>query len=115
MTIGAFLWSLGLLLAALVAPAYGTATLVGENGARVLAVVAVPTVVSVMVWVSLWRKCARGARGGGYVAWTCIAVLAAFCLLAILSVGIYVVPVALLLAWAALLTPSGSPGAQSGP
>ena len=101
----AFLWSIGLLVAALVAPVYGSATLVDDTGARVLLVVAVPAVISATAWVALWRKCARDNRVSGYVAWTCVWVLAAFCVLAILSIGIFVAPAVVLLAGAASLTP----------
>ena len=105
-TICAFAWSIGLLLAALFAPEYGSATLVQENGSGVLLVVAVPAAVSVAVWFALWRKCSHGARVWGYVAWFCVGVLALFCLLALFSIGLFVVPVALLLARATVLTPS---------
>jgi hypothetical protein len=109
LTVLAFVWSVGLLIAALVVPAYGSGTLVDENGTGVLLVVAVPAVVSVVVWMALWRQCSRGGRVSGYVAWGGISVLGAFCILGMLSIGIYVVPVAVLLARAAALTPSGSP------
>jgi hypothetical protein len=107
LTVIAFVWSIGLLVAALLAPVYGPATLVDENGAGVLLVVAVPAAISATVWIALWRKCARGNRVSGYVAWTCVWVLAGFCVLAILSIGVFVAPVAVFLACAASLTPSG--------
>jgi hypothetical protein len=44
LTVIAFLWSIGLLVAAVVAPVYGSATLVDENGQGVLLVVAFPAV-----------------------------------------------------------------------
>ncbi|MGO9899667.1 MAG: hypothetical protein ACLP0J_08225 [Solirubrobacteraceae bacterium] len=72
LTVIAFLWSIGLLVAALVAPVYGSATLADENGARVVLVMAVPAVISAAAWVALWRKCTRGDRVSGYVAWTCV-------------------------------------------
>ena len=98
---------IGLLVAALLVPVYGSATLVDDNGPGVLLVVAVPAVISAAAWIALWRKCARGNRVSGYVAWTCVWALAGFCVLAILSIGIFVAPVAVLLASAASLTPSG--------
>lgn len=107
LTVIAFVWSIGLLVAALVAPVYGPATLVDDNGPRVLLVVAVPAVISAAAWIALWRKCTRGDRVSGYVAWTCVWILGGFCVLAILSVGIFIAPVAVLLACAASLTPSG--------
>jgi hypothetical protein len=108
----AVLWSIGLLLVALVAPVYGSATLVDENGLRALLVVTVPAVITVAVWIALWRRCARGGRVSGYVAWTCVTVLAGFCVIGLASIGLFVAPVAVLLARATSLTPSGSP---SGP
>jgi hypothetical protein len=104
----AFVWSIGLLVAALLAPEYGSATLVDENGWGVLVPVAVPAVISVAVWLALWRKCSRGGSVGAAVAWTGVSVLAVFCLIALASIGLFVLPVALLLGCAASLTPSGS-------
>jgi hypothetical protein len=97
----AFLWSVGVFVA-------GWATLVDQNGERVLWVLAVPAVVTLVVWVALWRRCSRGGRPSGYLAWAAVAALALFCLLAILSIGIFVAPVAVLLGFAVSLTPSGS-------
>jgi hypothetical protein len=107
LTVLAFVWSIGLLVAALLAPAYGSATLVDENGSGVLLVMAVPAVISAAVWLALWRKCTRGGPVSGVVAWTCVSVLAVFCLLGLASIGLFVIPVAALLAWAASVTPSG--------
>jgi hypothetical protein len=107
LTVLAFVWSIGLLVAALFAPAYGSATLVDENGTRVLVVIAVPAVISAAVWLALWRKCTRGGSVSGVVAWTCVSLLAVFCLLALASIGMFVIPVAVLLAWAVSETPPG--------
>lgn len=112
LTVAALLWSVGLLGAALLLPTYGSATLVDENGVRVLLPVVVPAVISVVVWLALWRKCSRGGRLAGWVAWAFIALLVGFCVLAILSIGVFVAPVAVLLASAASRTPSGSPPAR---
>ena len=108
LTVLAFVWSIGLLVAALLAPEYGSATLVDENGSGVLVAVAVPALISVAVWLALWRKCTHGGQVGGVVAWTGVSVLSVFCLIALASIGLLVLPVALLLASAASLTPSGS-------
>jgi hypothetical protein len=107
LTVLAFVWSIGLLLGALFAPAYGSTTLVQENGSDVLLPVAVPAFISLAVWLALWRKCTHGGRASGVVAWTCVSILAAFCVLALFSIGIFVVPVAALLAWAVSVTPDG--------
>lgn len=103
----AFVWSVGLLAAALFAPVYGSATLVDENGPRALLVAMVPALISVVVWVALWRMCTRGGRLSGYIAWTFVSVLGAFCLLGLASIGLFVAPVAGLLCWAASLAPPG--------
>jgi hypothetical protein len=109
LTVAAFAWSMALLVAALVVPIYGSATLVQENGRGVLLVVAVPAVLSATVWLALWRRCSRGGPVSGYVAWTGVAGLAGFCLLGLASIGLFVVPVAVLLAWAVAITPPASP------
>lgn len=109
LTVGAFLWSVGLVGAALLLPAYGSATLVEENGTQVLLPVAVPAVISAVVWLALWRKCSRGGRVAGRVAWVFVALLSGECVVAIASIGIFAAPVAVLLACAAAKTPSGSP------
>jgi hypothetical protein len=83
-------------------------TLVQVNGLRVLIPVAVPAFVAGLVWVALHRKCSRGGRASGYLAWSLVWMLFAFCLVAILSIGWFVIPVAGLLALAASLTPSGA-------
>jgi cyanate permease len=114
LTVLAFLWSIGLIVAALVAPVYGPATLVEENGRGVLLVVAAPSVVSALVWIALWRKCSRGGRVSDYVVWAGVSVLAVLCVLGLASIGLVIAPVPLLLARAASLTPSGSPPGPPG-
>lgn len=103
----AFVWSVGLLAAALFAPAYGSTTLVEENGSGVLLVVAFPAVISAAVWLALWRRCTRGGPVSGAVAWTCVSILVVFCLLGLASIGLFVIPVAVLLACATSVTPLG--------
>lgn len=92
---------------ALFAPAYGSTTLVQENGSGVLIPVGIPAVVSAAVWLALWHRCTRGGSVSGVVAWTCVSLLAVFCLLALASIGLFVIPVAVLLACAASATPVG--------
>jgi hypothetical protein len=88
-------------------------TLVAVNGLGVLVPVGVPLVIAALVWAALHRKCSRGGRVGGYVAWACISILGAFCFVALFSIGIFVVPVVVLLACAASRTPSGAPPADA--
>ena len=124
MTLLALAWAVALLVAAFVLPVYGSSTasgpsglsvdldsptLVAVNGLWVLAPVGLPALVAAVVWFALHRKCSRGSRPSAYVAWALIGLLIAFCLLAVASIGIFVVPGAALLAGAAALTPSGTP------
>jgi 4-amino-4-deoxy-L-arabinose transferase-like glycosyltransferase len=90
-----------------------SSTLVGVNGFGVLAPVALPALIAAVVWFALHRKCSRGSRPSGHLAWTCIAALIVFCMAAAASIGIFVLPAAALLAGAAALTPSGTPPALS--
>jgi hypothetical protein len=118
LTATAFAWALALVVAAFVVPVYegeaagdggfsGSmgATLIGENGLGALVPVALPALVTALVSLALHRKRSHGSRGGGRVAWVLIGLLALFCLLAILSIGVLVLPVAGLLAGAARVTP----------
>jgi hypothetical protein len=105
----ALAWGILLIAGALLLPVYGSATLVAENGRGVLIPVSFPAAVSVAVWVALRVKCSRGGRAPELVAWVLIAVLSAFCLVAILSIGLLVVPAAALLAVAAVMTPAPLP------
>jgi hypothetical protein len=120
LTVTAFLWSAALVGAAFVLPLYGSSstsstgahssaslTLVQVNGPRVLIPVGLPLIIVALVWAALHRKCSRGGRVPGYLAWTFVGILAAGCLVAIASVGLLIVPVAALLVCAAAITPSG--------
>ncbi len=102
-------WGLALIVAALLVPEYGSQTLVDENGAGVLVPVAIPALISAATWVALRLKCSHSSRVAGFAAWLLIALLCAFCLLAILSIGIFVIPAAALLVRAAMLTPGTAP------
>jgi uncharacterized protein involved in response to NO len=98
-------WSVALLVAAMVAPVYssatvttarfatatGSATLVQVNGWRVLVVVGIPLVCTLLVGAALWRR--AGRPGAGVAAWVVTGLLAGFNVLALASIGIFVVPV----------------------
>jgi hypothetical protein len=106
LTVTAFLWAVALIGAALVVPVYNTSeTLVAENGSGVLIAVAIPAALAAGVWLALHRRCSRGSRTASCVAWSLVALLTVFCVLALFSIGSVVAPVALLLAAAAALTP----------
>jgi hypothetical protein len=99
-----------LLVSSLTLPAYSgeyvsstgswstTATLVEENGAWVLAVVALPLIPVAAVAVSMWRRRQRVRPGAGPLAWSAVGVLAAFAFVTGFSIGLYVFPVVGLLA-----------------
>ena len=134
LTVWAFGWCIALLVAAFVLPMYGTSasapsgasvpsassTLVQVNGPGVLVPVGLPALITAVVWLALHRKCSRGGRLSGCVAWSLIGLLSALCLVAIASIGMLVLPVSALLWGAASLTPSGgqhglTSAAQPGP
>jgi hypothetical protein len=68
----------------------GSNTLVGVNGLRVVPVLGVPLLATVFVAGALWLRSWRGAVP---LAWTITGLLAAFNVVALLSIGVFVVPV----------------------
>jgi hypothetical protein len=126
LTIAGMAWSAALLAAACVLPVYGSSgssstglswsgssTLVAVNGIGVLVPVGIPLLISASVWFALHRKCSCGGPLAGYLAWALVVVLALGCLIAAASIGLLIVPVALLLARAAAITPSAPTSAQT--
>jgi hypothetical protein len=107
----ALVWSAGLILAALVWPAYssstttsdtvtlGHATLVQANGVRALVLVAIPLAFSVVALAAI-RMRRAGVRFTGAVAWVAIGVLAVESLVGIMTIGLFIAPVPILLALA---------------
>jgi hypothetical protein len=99
----ALAWSAAVMVGAFVVPVYstdgsagpGSATLVGENGGWVAGLVSIPLVVTLFVGEALWKR--RDAQTAGPVAWTMTGLLIAFNLLAILSIGMFVLPVTIAL------------------
>ena len=104
----------GLVIVALLAPVYqsqgvsssgtmteGSATLVGVNGWVALLVAGAPLAAAVVTGYGLWRR--AGRPGAGVPAWTVTGLLACFNVLAMATIGMFVVPVtaALLAACAA--------------
>ena len=112
----------GLVIAALLAPVYqsqsvsssgitasGSATLVGVNGWRALLIAAVPLAAAVMAGYGLWRR--AGRPGAGVLAWTVTGLLACFNVVAMATIGVFVVPVTVAL-FIACATHGGRPHAQ---
>ena len=115
----ALAWSLALIPAAFYAPAYHgerssstgaiihtSATLVHVNGDWVLIVVAVPALLSAVVWIALAHR--ERSRVASLVASATVVVLGAFNMLAILSIGIFIVPATAALAWAVWRNPAAT-------
>lgn len=117
-------WCIALLVGAATLPAYSgeyvsaegvrstSATLVEENGAWVLAVVALPLIPVLLVAAALWRRRQSDQPGAGPVAWTAVGVLGAFAFITGFSIGLFVLPVVGLLALACA-TASGAPSANA--
>jgi hypothetical protein len=115
----ALVWSAGLVVAALVWPAYSTsasshdgvtlghATLVQVNGARALVLVAIPLVVSAAV-LGTMRVRGAGTRWARPAAWAAIGLLAVEALVGIMTIGLFIVPVPILLAGAMRRTAGAS-------
>jgi hypothetical protein len=72
----------------------GSETLVGVNGPGIVVVLCVPLLAAALVAVAVRL---RSRRGWVPFAWVVIAVLGAFNLLAMLSIGVFVLPVTLAL------------------
>ena len=87
--------------------------MIAVNGLGVLVPIGVPLLISALVWFALHRKCSRGGPFAGYLAWMLVAVLALGCVAAAASIGLLIVPVALLLGRAAAITPAGPAPTQT--
>jgi hypothetical protein len=109
----------GLVILALLAPVYqsqtvsssgtmanGSATLVGVNGWGALLVAGAPLAAAVLAGYGLWRR--AGRPGAGVLAWAVTGLLACFNVLAIATIGVFVVPVTVAL-FAACVAHGGRP------
>ncbi|PSL06748.1 hypothetical protein CLV30_102134 [Haloactinopolyspora alba] len=118
----ALVWSVGLLVAGFTVPMYrqetesssgtishGTDTFVGVNGSQSVIVLLAPLLVSILVAGALLMRRVPGTMA---IAWTMTAALCGLTALAMLSIGVLVLPVAAALVVACTAKPS-SP-AQSG-
>ena len=115
--VAALVWSVGLLLAALVVGAYRgqtvsseagitltTRTLVQVHGLQALILVVLPVVACVAVAIALWHR-RRAAAWSGPVAWAAVGVLAIESILAITSLGAFLLPAVVLLVLSVRLIP----------
>jgi hypothetical protein len=119
---GALVWAVGVVLAALLLPAFNgqtvsselngvtltTATFVQVNGAWVLIPVAVPVVVTVLVGVALRARRTNGPSWVGPAAWAALAVVLVLALVTIASIGAIMLPVVVLLVLAMRLVPAAT-------
>ncbi len=71
-----------------------TDTLVGVNGTGVLVVLAVPLLVTALVGLALWQRSRRLALP---VAWTLTGLMALLNLLAMLTIGVFFLPITIAL------------------
>jgi hypothetical protein len=122
----AALWCIGLVVAAAMLPFYrsetatalgtadgatsrsattGTGTLLEVNGAGVLVVVSMPLVAVVLVWAALLLRRRRHRYGAGPLAWTIVGLLGALAFVGMLTIGIFILPVVVLLAIACAAAP----------
>ncbi len=76
---------------------YGSGTLVAENGLNIVFVLAVPLIFTFAIWAALRLHARRGAMA---LAWTLAGSLALFNLAAIMTIGLFIVPVTICLLYA---------------
>jgi hypothetical protein len=89
--------------------AHTSSTLIAQNGTWVLIPVAVPALLVAVAWVAL-----RRGRKGRHTAAAATGLLAAFNLLALFSIGLFVMPATALIFLALLATPAIGGAALSG-
>ena len=97
-------WGLALVIAAVTVPVYSSGgTLTEVNGDGILAVVAIPLLVTVGVALALRHRYRTGRRGPGVVAPMLTGLVLIFCVLGMLTIGVFVLPVAIALVVACAL------------
>lgn len=119
LTCAALIWSLGLVVVAIFVHTYGGQTVSDSNGLTLTArtaiqvhglkaviVVAIPVVATLVVAWALYRRRTGRSRYSGAAAWTAIVIVATVAVLGIPSVGLFMVPVVVLLVLAARLVVS---------
>ena len=89
-----------------------TDTLVGVNGAGVLIVLTVPLLVTALVTLALWQRSRRLALP---VAWTLTGLMAVLNLLAMLTIGVFFLPITIALIVACSTSRARSQPLQTAP
>jgi hypothetical protein len=74
-----------------------SATLVAENGLHVIFILVIPLIVTLAVWTALLQRTRRGALA---IAWILSGLLALFNLAALMTIGLYIIPVSVSLLFA---------------
>lgn len=88
----AILWAATVAIGAFVAPLYrGGATLVEVNGSYTAIAAAVPLALSLATAVALALR--GSVAGAGPLAWTLTILCALFCVVSILSIGVFIIPI----------------------
>lgn len=89
-----------------------SATMVAvNNGVRVLVVLALPLVAVGLVWVSIMWQRRYGHLDAGVMGWIVVVLLGVMTFFAMLSIGIFIVPLVVLLAAACANAPTTAPKA----
>ena len=96
LTVAAFAYSVALFAAGI--------PMLAEESSFVLVVLAVPAAVAAAVWFLLHRRCTAG--GGTTIATGLVGLLLVFSVLGLATIGLFVLPVVVMLAVATSLTPS---------
>jgi hypothetical protein len=124
MTVAAFVWSLGLLPAALLVPvetrtesganglSLTRATLVGADGVKVLIPVALPALLTFLIGLTMRRRYRTGRDWSTPAAWVMVAVLAVLVVVSNLSLGAFIIPTVLLVGVALALLPRALPPSE---
>jgi len=115
-------WALTLVAAAFLAPAYqgedcgpggvctsSSSTLFAVNGWWIVELLAGVVLVAMLAFWGLHRRCASGSRRAAQLATSCTVLLAAFSVVTGFSIGLLVLPVAVLLVASAALVPTAGP------
>lgn len=84
------------------------ATIVDENGVGALVPATLPLVAAFAVALLLHRRCTSGSTAAIGAAWAIVGVMAALALVAIASIGLWMVPAVVLLALSTVTTPRGT-------
>lgn len=73
------------------------ATLVQENGLKVLVPMLIPLVCVALIALCLWDRERRRRKGAGVLAWALLGLVTVVCLLGVLTIGPFLAPIAFFL------------------